>query len=59
LDFRKLVQVPALKALLVARSSVFERMFCGALAETQDVIPITDIEPQAFQEFLRYRKISI
>jgi hypothetical protein len=48
------VRLTALKAILVARSPVFEKMFCGPLAESQDVIAVTDMEPPAFQELLRY-----
>ena len=51
---KKPVLVRALKALLIARSSVFEKMFTGRLAETQDVIPVTDIDPQTFYELIRY-----
>ena len=54
---KKVRNIKALKSLLVARSSVFEKMFCGELPETQDVIDVTDIEPQVFYEMLRYDMI--
>ena len=49
--------VQAHKYVLVSRSSVFEAMFCGDMAESKassDVkIPVTDIEVPVFRELLR------
>ncbi|XP_046340690.2 BTB/POZ domain-containing protein 6-like isoform X2 [Haliotis rufescens] len=45
--------VRAHRYVLVSRSCVFHAMFCGPLAETEEVT-IPDIEPDVFREFLRY-----
>ncbi|KAH3791316.1 BTB/POZ domain-containing protein 2-like [Dreissena polymorpha] len=42
------------KFILVSRSSVFEAMLCGPLAETNDVINISDIEESILKSFVRY-----
>ncbi|KAL5018975.1 hypothetical protein ScPMuIL_004697 [Solemya velum] len=47
-------QVRAHKVFMISRSPVFSAMFCGPLAETQDSIPIPDIEPEVFRILLRY-----
>ncbi|KAL5018894.1 hypothetical protein ScPMuIL_004616 [Solemya velum] len=47
-------QVRAHKVFMISRSPVFSAMFCGPLAETQDLIPIPDIEPEVFRILLRY-----
>ncbi|KAL5018974.1 hypothetical protein ScPMuIL_004696 [Solemya velum] len=47
-------EVRAHKVFMISRSSVFSAMFCGPLAETQDLIPIPDIEPEVFRILLRY-----
>ena len=48
------VVVRALKTLLFARSSVFFAMFCGEMADQREVIEITDVDPNAFKELIRY-----
>jgi hypothetical protein len=49
--------VRAHKYMLIARSAVFEAMFCGGLAESHAAqgtkIPITDVDVGIFQEMLR------
>ena len=55
--FSQTRHIKALKSLLVVRSSVFEKMFCGGLPEMMDVIDVMDIEPEAFYEMLRYEMI--
>lgn len=47
------VNIPANKAFLALRSSVFERMFYGELIETGRVA-ITDVSAEAFTEFLQF-----
>ncbi|KAL5018173.1 hypothetical protein ScPMuIL_003895 [Solemya velum] len=47
-------KVRAHKVFMISRSPVFSAMFCGSLAETQDPIPIPDIEPEVFRILLRY-----
>lgn len=49
--------VRAHKYILIARSAVFEAMFCGGMSESKadanSKIPITDVEVEIFQELLR------
>ncbi|XP_046547715.1 BTB/POZ domain-containing protein 6-like [Haliotis rubra] len=45
--------VQAHRYVLVSRSCVFHAMFCGKLAEKEEV-SIPDIEPNIFKEFLRF-----
>ncbi|KAH3791121.1 hypothetical protein DPMN_144601 [Dreissena polymorpha] len=42
------------KFVLVSRGTVCEAMFCGTLAETNDVINISDIEEAIQKAFARY-----
>ncbi|KAL3858855.1 hypothetical protein ACJMK2_009105 [Sinanodonta woodiana] len=46
-------KVTAHKYVLISRSSVFYAMLCGLLQETGPV-NIPDIEPEVFEQFLRY-----
>lgn len=50
--------VRAHKFILIARSAVFEAMFCGGLAESKmdsnSVIAITDVEVDIFRQLLRF-----
>ncbi|XP_053609681.1 kelch-like protein 40 isoform X2 [Plodia interpunctella] len=48
------VYFSAHKLILASSSRVFEAMFYGDLAETRDVIDITDIQPEAFKAMLEY-----
>ena len=56
---RPTVELKAHKYVLISRSPVFEAMLCGKLSENLDdetaKIRINDIDPDAFQEVLRYR----
>ncbi|KAL3858818.1 hypothetical protein ACJMK2_009070 [Sinanodonta woodiana] len=47
------LKVTAHKYVLISRSSVFYAMLCGLLQETGP-INIPDIEPEVFEQFLRY-----
>ena len=47
------VYICALKTVLISRSSVFEAMFTGKLADNREVIPVTDVEPEAFRQMIR------
>ncbi|XP_026674928.1 BTB/POZ domain-containing protein 6-B-like isoform X2 [Ceratina calcarata] len=42
------------KLLLAMSSPVFEAMFFGNLAEKNDLIPIRDVQPEAFKALLEY-----
>lgn len=50
--------VRAHKYILIARSAVFEAMFCGGMSESKadanSKIPITDVEVEIFEELLRW-----
>ena len=48
------VQLSAHKLILCARSPVFEAMFSGKFAESNDRVTIVDAEPEPFKEMLRY-----
>ena len=51
----QIVKVPAHRYVLVSRSPVFEAMFYGALSNNSDKdFRITDVEPEAFKEALKY-----
>ena len=53
-------EIPAHKLILLARSPVFQAMFCGMFSETSDSeINIPDIEPEVFMQMLRYFLIKI
>lgn len=47
------VQIPAHKAILMLRSTVFERMFYGDLKEEGPTVLIADVFAEAFEEFLQ------
>ncbi|KAL5011646.1 hypothetical protein ScPMuIL_010197 [Solemya velum] len=47
-------EVRAHKFILISRSPVFQAMFCGPMAETQEQITIPDIAPEVFKILLRY-----
>ncbi len=48
-------EIQAHKLILLARSPVFQAMFCGALAENSgSSINIPDIDPDVFMQMLRY-----
>ena len=47
------VYIRALKTVLLARSTVFEAMFTGELADHREVITVTDVEPEAFRQMIR------
>lgn len=51
------IKIPAHKAILASRSSVFERMFWGNLNEGP-VVNITDVHADAFCEFLQFFYLS-
>ncbi|XP_020282772.1 BTB/POZ domain-containing protein 2-like isoform X2 [Pseudomyrmex gracilis] len=42
------------KVFLAMTSPVFEAMFFGSMAEKNDPIPITDVQPRAFRALLEY-----
>ena len=46
-------EVKAHKFILVSRSRVFEAMFCGPLAESDEPISVPDIEEDIFKLLLR------
>ena len=46
-------KIGAHKFILISRSSVFNAMFEGPMAETKEEIDIPDIHPEVFWEFLR------
>ncbi|KAL5016781.1 hypothetical protein ScPMuIL_006370 [Solemya velum] len=47
-------EVRAHKFILISRSPVFSAMFCGAMAETEESIPIPHIHADTFRTMLRY-----
>ena len=47
------------KYMLVSRSPVFYAMFCGPMAETEDVVSIPDIEPETLKCLLRLVSVTI
>ena len=46
-------EVKAHRFILVSRSRVFEAMFCGPLAESDEPISVPDIEEDIFKVLLR------
>jgi len=44
--------ISAHKYMLVARSSVFQSIFCGTISEERDKIPVSDVEPDTFRSLL-------
>ncbi|XP_052223641.1 BTB/POZ domain-containing protein 6-like [Dreissena polymorpha] len=47
-------QIKCHKYILASRSPVFYAMFCGTLAESNDVIYVPDIDPSTLDNLLRY-----
>ena len=46
------------KLILAARSPVFYSMFFGPLAQKEEEITLTDIEPEGFRKLLRFVKLK-
>ena len=45
--------ITAHKYMLISRSSVFQSIFCGAIAgDMTEMIPVSDIEPDIFRSML-------
>ena len=51
------VDIPAHKYVLIARSPVFEALFCGGFSDPSSAdcgkVEISDVEPEAFRELLK------
>jgi len=47
-------KIKAHKSILAAFNPVFKRMFCGALKETKDVIPVEPTTAEAFENMIKF-----